>query len=156
MSRAAISVERVEFNPEENTITVNEKQNRISSYKKAHYEVFEFMAFLVGHIPSPYESITFYYGIYSGSYRGKESKEKRENPLFETEKREGRVKASTTLARLIHKIFVVDPWLCPNSGEAMKIIAFISDYNEIKKPSKIPNKSLPILSLHTYFQMLSS
>ena len=47
-----------------------------ASTKKAHYEVFEFMALLAGHLPSPYETITFYYGIYSSSYRGKERKEK--------------------------------------------------------------------------------
>ena len=81
MSRAAISVERVELNLEDNTVTVYEKQNRTSGWhsastKKAHYEVFEFMALLAGHLPSPYETITFYYGIYSSSYRGKERKEK--------------------------------------------------------------------------------
>ena len=53
MSRAAISVERVEFNPEENTVTIYEKQNKMSSANKAHYEVFEFMALLAGHLPSP-------------------------------------------------------------------------------------------------------
>ena len=53
MSRAAISVERVEFNPEENTVTIYEKQNKISSAKKAHYEVFEFMALLEGIFPHP-------------------------------------------------------------------------------------------------------
>ena len=62
MSRAAISVERVEFNPEENTVTVYEKQKKTFSSKKAHYDILEFMALLAGHIPSPYETITFYYG----------------------------------------------------------------------------------------------
>ena len=55
-------------------------QNKISSAKKAHYEVFEFMALLAGHLPSPYETITYYYGIYNSSYRGKERKEKVERP----------------------------------------------------------------------------
>jgi hypothetical protein len=58
-----------------------EKQNRTSgrhpaSTKKAHYVIFEFIAILAGHLRSPYETITFYYGIYSSSYRGKERKEK--------------------------------------------------------------------------------
>ena len=57
MSRAAISVERIKLNFEDNTVTVYEKQNRSSS-KKAHYKVFEFMALLAGHLPSPYETIT--------------------------------------------------------------------------------------------------
>ena len=98
MSRAAISVERVEFNPEENTVTVYEKQKRTFSSKKAHYDILEFMALLAGHIPSPYETITFYYGIYSSSYRGKERKEKEraacnESPM-EMKKIKGKAKAS--------------------------------------------------------------
>ena len=39
------------------------------------------MALLAGHLPSPYETITYYYGIYSSSYRGKERKEKRGESL---------------------------------------------------------------------------
>ena len=111
---------------------VYEKQNRTSSSKKAHYEVFEFMALLAGHIPSPYETITFYDGIYSSSYRGKERKEKREDAM-EIEKIKGKAKASASWARLIHKIFEVDPLLCPNCGKAMKIIALITNHQEIKK-----------------------
>ena len=132
MSRAAISVERVEFNPKENTVTIYEKQNKMSSAKKAHYEVFEFMALLAGHLPSPYETITYYYGIYSSSYRGKERKEKRGESPMEMEKIKGKVKTSASWARLIHKIFEVDPLLCPNCGKAMKIIAFITNHQEVK------------------------
>ena len=51
MSRAAISVERVEFNPEENTVTIYEKQNKMSSAKKAHYEVLSLWLFWHGIFP---------------------------------------------------------------------------------------------------------
>ncbi len=132
MSRAAISVERIELNSEDNTVTVYEKQNNSSS-KKAHYEVFEFMALLAGHLPSPYETITYYYGIYSSSYRGKEKKEKKEDQPYRTQKQKGKAKASANWARLIHKIFEVDPLLCPNCGKEMRIIAFITNDQEVKK-----------------------
>ena len=79
------------------------------SAKKAHYKVFEFMALLAGHLPSPYETITYYYGIYSSSYRGKERKEKRGESSMEREKIKGKAKAIASWARLIHKIFEVDP-----------------------------------------------
>ena len=121
MSRAAISVERVELNLEDSTVTVYEKQNRTSSTNKAHYEVFEFMALLAGHLPLPYETITFYCGIYSSSCRGKERKEKRGESPMEMEKIKGKAKTSASWARLIHKIFEVDPLLCPNCGKAMWI-----------------------------------
>lgn len=136
ISRAAISVERVEFNPEDNTVTVYEKQNRgASSGKQATYSVLEFMALLAGHIPSPYETVTFYYGIYSSSYRGKENKEKEKTgeQEMQTEEIKGAAKASSTWPRLIHKIFEDNPLTCPKCGKEMKIIAFITDYQEVKK-----------------------
>ena len=70
------------------------------------------MALLAGPLPSPYETITFYYGIYSSSYRGKEKKERRgkETPM-EMDKIKGKAKASASWARLIHKIFEVDSLL---------------------------------------------
>ncbi len=112
ISRAAISVERVEFNFEDNTVTVYEKQKRSSAGRQATgrrscYSVLEFMALVAGHIPSPYETVTFYYGVYSSSYRGKENKEKAKTgeQKIEIEERKGPAKASSTWARLIHKIF---------------------------------------------------
>ena len=52
---------------------------------------------------------------------------------MEREKIKGKAKASASWARLIHKIFEVDPLLCPNCGKAMKIIAFITNHQEVKK-----------------------
>jgi hypothetical protein len=36
-------------------------------------------------------------------------------------------------ARLIQKIYEVDPLICPKCGGEMRIIAFIEDYRVIKK-----------------------
>ena len=72
MSRAAISVERVDFNPYKNTLTVHERQDSSPSSMATTYTIMEFMALLAGHTPSPYESLVYYYGIYNSSYRGTE------------------------------------------------------------------------------------
>ena len=90
---------------------------------------------MAGHIPSPYETVTFYYGVYSSSYRGKENKEKQKKggKKIETEELKGTAKASSTWARLIHKIFEANPLTCPKCCKEMKIIAFITDYQEVKK-----------------------
>ena len=53
MSRAAISVDRVEFNPADNTLTVYERKDRPSSGMHRTYTIMEFMALLACHIPSP-------------------------------------------------------------------------------------------------------
>src|SRR3990172_8096535 len=66
-------------NPADNTITVYEKKDRPSSGTHRTYTIMEFMALLAGHIPSPYESLVYYYGIYSSSHRGKERRENRDD-----------------------------------------------------------------------------
>ena len=49
------------------------------------------------------------------------------------EKIKGKAKSSASWERLIHKIFEVDPLLCHNYGKEMKIIAFITSHQGIKK-----------------------
>ena len=133
MSRAVISVQRVEFNPDDNTVTVYEKQDRSLSCKQARYTLLEFIALLAGHIPSPYECITLYYGVYSSSHRGKEMRENIGDAKIIVEEKKGKGKASSTWARLVQKIFEIGPLLCTKCGKEMKLIAFITDFKETKK-----------------------
>ena len=58
MSRAAISVDRVEFNPVDNTLTVYERKDRPSSGRYRTYTIMEFMALLAAHIPSRPELVS--------------------------------------------------------------------------------------------------
>ena len=129
MSRAALSVERVEFNPDDETITVYERQDRSPS-QAATYTMMEFMALLAGHIPSPYESMTYYYGIYSSSHRGKEKRENGDGLGLEVKEQKGLGKSSSTWSRLIHRIFEVNPLKCRKCGGNMRLIAFITQRSE--------------------------
>ena len=71
--------------------------------------IMEFMALLAAHIPYPYESLVYYYGVYSSSHRGKERRENRYNQSIEIQETKGAGRASSTWARLIHRIFEVNP-----------------------------------------------
>ena len=133
MSRAAISVDRVEFNPADNTITVYERKDRPSSGKHRTYTIMEFMALLAGHIPSPYESLVYYYGIYSSSHRGKERRENRDDQSIGIQETKGIGRASSTWARLIHRIFEVNPLQCTKCGGNMRVVALITDYRTSKR-----------------------
>ncbi|MGA1869533.1 MAG: hypothetical protein ACMUJM_13420 [bacterium] len=86
------------------------------------------------HIPSPYECITFYYGIYSSSYRGKEKRQEHDGASVDVEEIKGKGKVSSTWARLIQKIFEIGPLVCSQCGKEIKLIAFITD---LKKTQKI-------------------
>jgi len=67
MSRAALSVERVQYNHQDSTVTVTKKQaGHGTDPESATYPVLEFLGLLAAHIPAPYESLVFYYGVYSG------------------------------------------------------------------------------------------
>jgi len=101
MSRAAISVNRVEFNPADNTLTVYERKDRPSSGNYRTYTIMEFMALLAGHIPSPYKSLVYYYGLYSSSHRGKERRENRDDQSIGIQETKGigRISATRTITK---------------------------------------------------------
>ena len=88
--------------------------------------------------PAPYESLTYYYGVYSSSYRGKQGREKREEQetefvLIDTGKGTAGGKPTSTWARLIRRIFEVDPLRCKNCGAEMRLIAFVTDFHQVRK-----------------------
>ncbi|MBI5417867.1 hypothetical protein HZA55_07990 [Candidatus Poribacteria bacterium] len=96
----------------------------------------EFMAHLASHIPSPYESLVYYYGIYSSSHRGKEKRENADKEELKTKEVQGKTgtvdgKITSTWARLIRRIFEVNPLCCKKCGGEMKIVAFITNTNRI-------------------------
>ncbi|MCP5008141.1 MAG: hypothetical protein GY941_30020 [Planctomycetes bacterium] len=86
------------------------------------------------HIPSLYESLVYYYEIYSSSYRGKEKRENaNEEVKVEVEAVRGAGKTNSTWARLIQKIFEVDVLRCTKCGGEMKVIAFITEQRSVRK-----------------------
>ena len=91
----------------------------------ATYTIMEFMALLAGHIPSPHESLVYYYGLYSSSHRGKERRENRDDQSIEIQETKGAGRASPTWARLIQRIFEVNPLQCIKCGGNMRGIACI-------------------------------
>ena len=99
----------------------------------ATYTIMEFMALLAGHIPSPHESLVYYYGLYSSSHRGKERRENRDDQSIEIQETKGAGRASPTWARLIQRIFEVNPLQCIKCGGNMRVVAFITDYQTSKK-----------------------
>ncbi len=93
----------------------------------------EFMALLACHIPSPYESLVYYYGLYSSSHRGKERRENKDDQSIGIQERKGTGKASSSWARLIHRIFEINPLQRIKCGGNMLVVAFITDYQTSKR-----------------------
>lgn len=94
----------------------------------------DWLARLVTHIPGRYEQTVRYYGWYSNKSRGMRKKAGTDdiipavmpNDLSSKESRQN-------WARLIQKIYEVDPLVCPKCQGPMKIIAFIEELDIIEK-----------------------
>ena len=80
MSRTPLSLERIHYHAEEQTVTVDAGKSQAGS---RNWPEPEFFALLATHIPCRYESLITYYGVYSSSHRGKLKRENREKRIEE-------------------------------------------------------------------------
>jgi Zn finger protein HypA/HybF involved in hydrogenase expression len=117
-------------------------KSRMHLGKNRNFEVLDAVEFLHRvclHIPDAYESLIRYYGFYSNAARGRRKKlglEKEEAPNIDVKVIDdlpSEKSCRKSWSQLIYKIYEVDPLKCPKCGSEMKIIAFIQDYQEIKK-----------------------
>ncbi len=98
------------------------------------FDALDWLAHLVTHVPGRYEQTVRYYGYYSNKTRGLRKKAETDDDIpvivkNEMSSREWR----QNWARLIQKIYEVDPLTCPKCQGEMRIIAFIEDEAVIKK-----------------------
>jgi len=107
----------------------------------------EFIALLTAHIPDKHKHLIRHYGIYSSRSKGKaradgnldkfgfgmsldNSREKEPSDSMETITRQ---QAKSAWARMIQKVYEVDPLVCPKCGERMRILSVITDRQEIRR-----------------------
>jgi len=130
--RAPISLERMRYNPHEATVTIFPLSSE--GRDPLVMEALEFISRLIVHIPDTRERMVIYYGPYANASKhrreharspdtgtGPEPVPGPEEPTpFELQRR-------LRWARLIKQTWLEDPLLCPNCGQEMRIIAFITD-----------------------------
>lgn len=105
-------------------------------------DALDWIALVTSHIPNPHEKMVRYYGWYSNASRGRRSK-----PEL-TVSVPGQVDTSSqpdspaecfarqrrrNWARLLKKIYEVDPLTCPRCASPMELIAFIEEASAIRK-----------------------
>ena len=96
------------------------------------FDAVDFIASLCSHIPNKNEQMLRYLGFYSNVCRGRRKRQGIAESEYVIEGEEYNKGANKSWARLIKKIYEVDPLICPIWGD-MRIIAFIEDYKVIKK-----------------------
>ena len=74
-----------------------------------------------------------YYGFYSNVSRGKRKKVQQDEDISQIIESKGSKEFRKNWARLIQKIYKVDPLVCPKCQGKAKVIAVIEDEDVVKK-----------------------
>ena len=127
--RASFSVDRLSYVSEASKVIYKSK----SGSDTKEFDAVDFIASICSHIPNKNEQMVRYTGYYSNVCRGRRKKQGTCESDCVIEGEEYNKGANKSWARLIKKIYEVDPLICPKCGGDMRIIAFIEDYGVIRK-----------------------
>jgi hypothetical protein len=128
--RACFSQERMTYLPAESKVIYVSKNGK----EKKEFEALEWLAAMCSHIPDKGMQMVHYYGFYSNVARGKRKKADQDGLISNIMEDKGSNKEyRKNWARLIQKIYEVDPLICPKCQGKMKVIAFIEDEEVIRK-----------------------
>ena len=127
MLRAPFSLEKTSYDAASGTVIY---RSRLHATLKRNFQLMpgvQWLELLCKHIPDRHEHLVRYYGRYSSRTRGAE----RERPGIDEPEAEptgpSRKAAKAAWAKLIRKVYEVDPLLCPQCGTQMRVIALIED-----------------------------
>ncbi len=89
---------------------------------------------MCSHVPEKGEQLVRYYGFYSNVSRGRRKIQDQDDVIPSILESDGSSKAyRKNWARLIQKIYEVDPLTCRKCSGSMRILSFIEDEEVIKK-----------------------
>ncbi len=128
--RASFSQERMTYIPEESNVVYRSKDGR----SEKTFDALEWLAAMCSHVPNKGEQIVRYYGYYSNLCRGRRKKADQDRLVPCILQPEESCKGyRKNWARLIQKIYEVDPLTCPKCHGPMAIISFIEAEDVIEK-----------------------
>jgi hypothetical protein len=120
--RASFSQERMTYHRETGQVGYRSKDGTETKL----FDALEWLAAMCSHVPNKGEQMVRYYGYYSNVARGKRKK-------IDADDKIPCILEPENWARLIQKIYEVDPLLCSRCQGSMRVIAFIEDEDVIKK-----------------------
>jgi hypothetical protein len=134
--RASFSQERMTYIAADESVDGTAKVIYESKDAKTSktFDALDWLAQLVTHIPNKGEQMVRYYGFYSNKSRGLRKKAGTDDQVPALIDSDISRKAfRKNWARLIQKIYNVNPLLCPKCSGSMRIISLIDDAEIIKK-----------------------
>ena len=107
-------------------------------FQAKRFSALDWLALIISHIPRHGEQMVRYYGYHSNAARGKRKKlglNDAEIPEIAGQEADSayRKKCRANWARLIQKIYEIDPLTCPKCGGTMRVLAFIEEAAVILK-----------------------
>jgi hypothetical protein len=131
MIRAPFSLEKTEYKPDKGVVVYRSKMH---ASLKRNFQIMpgaKWLEMLLQHVPDKGEHLVRYYGWYSNRSRGQRRKALLQSPHLDGTPEEidpelSRA-AKAAWARLIQKVYEVDPMLCPRCGAPMRIVAVIEE-----------------------------
>ena len=128
--RASFSQERMKYIPEESKVVYRSKDGK----EEKVFGALEWLAAMCSHVPNKGQQMVRYFGFYSNVARGKRKKKDEDGLIPSILEPDGSTKEhKRNWARLIQKIYEVDPLTCAKCQGKMRIIAFIERPDVIKK-----------------------
>jgi hypothetical protein len=114
-------------------------RSKLPATLKRNYQLMpalKWLRLLMNHIPDKYEHLVRYYGYYSNRSRGARTQAENNNGnpaphMIDEPAVDARRKANW--ARLIQKVYEIDPLECSNCGATMRIIALIEEADVIER-----------------------
>ena len=94
----------------------------------------QWLKLLLAHIPDKYEHLVRYYGFYSNRSRGERNTEAADtDTTLQLDETPPERATRANWARLIQKVYEVDPLACPKCGGTMRIMAVIDEPAVIRR-----------------------
>jgi hypothetical protein len=127
MLRAPFSLEKTTYDAAKGMVVYRSK---LHATLKRNFQVMpgaEWLELLCKHVPDRHEHMVRYYGRYSSRTRGSEQELPAMDESDADTHHQARQAARAAWAKLIRRVYEVDPLLCPKCGTQMRVIALIEE-----------------------------
>jgi hypothetical protein len=139
--RPPLSLERMQYSDGADKVVYARKGSNGRPGSVERFDALDFLARVIAHIPPPRIHLIRYLGHYSNVSRGRRRKEK-EEPLTPGHPRDQEDDGLTDAqrrtmrrawARLVRRVYEVDPLVCVKCGGEMRIVSVILEHKVITK-----------------------
>ncbi len=149
IARHPVSLKKIFYVKENGTVIYRTKYNEYWGENIKLFKAIDFIAELTRHIPPKHKHLIRYYGLYSSRTKGKANKDgslaqfgyksKTAEDVKHEQSPEGNTETASnkasrqSWARLIQKVYEIDPLICPKCSHKMRIVAIITEPSEVNK-----------------------